>query len=128
ITRRRIQDHFRKRYRSLPQSADDTAEIARRIESVPSPNPTPDAQIDAAWEQEWRDNFFQAALGRIRQRVNPKNYQVFDYCVLQELPAPQVARMLGLSLAQVYLAKHRISRAVKRAVAELEEEMGRQAV
>jgi RNA polymerase sigma factor (sigma-70 family) len=123
ITRRRIQDHLRRVYRSLPSTQGDTEEIARRTESVVSPEPTPDAAIDEAWESEWRDNFFQAALARVRQRVTPKNYQVFDACVLQNLPAPQVARMLGLSLAQVYLAKHRVSRAVKRAVTELETEL-----
>jgi hypothetical protein len=32
--------------------------------------------------------------------------------------------MLGLNTAQVYLAKHRLSAAVKRAVKELEVEMG----
>jgi DNA-directed RNA polymerase specialized sigma24 family protein len=91
---------------------------------VPALDPTPDAQIDTAWEHEWRENLFRAALARVRQRVNPKHYQVFDYCVLQELPAPEVARMLGLSAAQVYLARHRMSAAVKRAVRELEVELG----
>jgi hypothetical protein len=50
---------------------------------------------------------------------------VFDYCVLQELPASQVARMLGLNAAQVYLARHRVSALVKRTARELEAELGR---
>ena len=116
ITRRRIQDYLRRLYRSVP-TAEDTARAAN---SVPSPEPAPDAAFDAAWEHEWRENLFQAALARVRQQANPKHYQVFDYCVLQELPAVEVARMLGMNLAQVYLARHRVSAAVKRAVKELE--------
>ena len=125
ITRRRIQDHLRRQYRSVPVADARSEEVARGAEDVPAPDPTPDVQLDAVWETEWRENLFQAALARVRQRANPKHYQVFDYCVLQNLPAPKVARMLGLNAAQVYLAKHRMSLTVKRAVKELEAEMGR---
>jgi RNA polymerase sigma-70 factor (ECF subfamily) len=79
----------------------------------------------AAWEEEWRVNLFHAALARLRQRANPKHFQVFDYCVLQNVPAREVARMLGLNAAQVYLARHRMSAAVERTVRELEAELGR---
>jgi RNA polymerase sigma-70 factor (ECF subfamily) len=123
ITRRRIHDHLRRLYRSLPGPGAGPEEVARHAENVPAPTLTPDAEIDAMWESEWRENQYQAALARVRQRVHPKTYQVFDYCVLQNVPPPKVARMLGLNAAQVYLAKHRVSRAVKRAVAELEGEL-----
>ncbi len=123
ITRRRIQDRLRRLYRSLPVTrAQGDTEF---IQNMPEPGAAPDAQIDAAWESEWEENLFQAALARVRQRANPKQYQVFDYCVLQNMSAPDVARMLGLNAAQVYLAKHRISHAVKRAVAELRLRLGR---
>ena len=121
ITRRRIQDHLRKLYRSGRVTNGASDEIAER----PAAMPAPDAQIDAAWEREWQENIFQSALARVRQRANPKSYQVFECCVLQEMPASQVAKMFGLNAAQVYLAKHRISAAVKRAVNELEAEMNR---
>jgi RNA polymerase sigma-70 factor (ECF subfamily) len=124
ITRRRIHDHLRRLYRSLLVADARPEELVRRAENVPAAALTPDAQIDAAWEQEWRENIFQTALARVRQRANPKHYQVFDYCVLQNVPAREVVRMLGLNAAQVYLAKHRISSSVKRAVKELEAEMG----
>jgi RNA polymerase sigma-70 factor (ECF subfamily) len=126
ITRRRIHDHLRRLYRSMPLMAGSPDEL--RSEAVASSAPSPDAEIAAAWEHEWKENLIQAALARVRQRANPKQYQVFDYCVLQDLPAPQVARMLGLNVAQVYLAKHRVSGAVKRAVAEIESELGRAGV
>jgi RNA polymerase sigma-70 factor (ECF subfamily) len=94
--------------------------LSRGLENVPASTLPPDAAFDAAWELEWRENLFQAALARVRQRANPKQYQAFDYSVLQALPAAEVARMLGMNIAQVYLARHRVSAAVKRAVKELE--------
>lgn len=124
ITRRRIHDHLRRRYRGLPVAESDANETGLGPENVAGSAPAPDAQIDAAWEQEWRENVFQGALARVRRQANPKSYQVFDYCVLQDLPARQVAKMLGLNAAQVYLAKHRVSAAVKRAAKEFEAEMG----
>ena len=124
ITRRRIQDHLRKLYRSAPMGGAGLERRGDGAEELPSPVLAPDAQIEAAWEQEWRENLFHTALARVRQRANPKHYQVFDYCVLQNVPAPEVARMLGLNVAQVYLARHRMSATVKRAVKELEAELG----
>src|SRR5262249_1296195 len=120
ITRRRIHDHLRRLYRTAPVA---TPAEAQTLEITDCSAPAPDAHIDAAWESEWRETVLQAALARVRQRVTPKHYQVFDYCVLQNVGAPEVARMLGLSAAQVYLAKHRVSVAVKRAAAELDREM-----
>ena len=125
ICRRRVQDHFRKAYSpsmSIEQEADD--DTARWTENFPDPELSPDALIDEIWEHEWRENIFRAALAKVRQQVNPKQYQVFDCCVLQNRRPVEVARMLGMNAAQVYLAKHRVSAAVKQAVKELEAEMG----
>lgn len=119
ITRRRIHDHLRRVYRSLPNAEHRSGELA----SLAIPAPAPDAQVDAAWEEEWRENIFQAALVRVRQRVKPKHFQAFDYCVLQSVRPPEVARMLGMNAAQVYLAKHRVSAAIKRAAGEIETEL-----
>ena len=127
ITRRRIQDHLRRLYRSLPLADGGSQREPGGGEEASAPTLSPDAQIDAEWEQEWQENLFNAALTRVRHRANPKSFQVFDYCVLQDLPPRQVAKMLGLNAAQVYLAKHRMSAAVKRTVKELEAEMGRSA-
>jgi RNA polymerase sigma-70 factor (ECF subfamily) len=125
ITRRRILDHVRKVYRSIPQATGSPQELDQAIAEVPAPSLAPDAEFAAAWELEWRDNFFQAALERVRQRTNPKHSQVFDLCVLQNLPASQVAKMLDLTAAQVYLAKHRMLLTIKRVAKEVEAEAGR---
>lgn len=125
ITRRRIHDHLRRQYRVQRTAEPDAVPMEDRAETLACPSPAPDAQMDAAWEAEWRENLFQAALARVRQKVNPKHYQVFDCCVLQNLGANEVARMLGLNVAQVYLIKHRMSLALKRAVKDAETELSK---
>lgn len=123
ICRRRIQDYLRKVYASRKLVAPGIEDFGQGAEDVPAEIPPPDVEIDRNWEREWRDHVFQLALAQVRLRVNPKHYQVFDCCVLRNMPAPEVARMLGLSAAQVYLAKHRVSAAVKRAANAMQQEL-----
>ncbi len=124
ICRRRIQDHLRRLYSSRILAQPGPEDLAFATENVPDPVPPPDAQMESDWEQAWRENILEMALARVRSRANPKHYQVFDCCVLRNMRASETASMLGLSAAQVYLAKHRISTAVKRAAREIEAELG----
>jgi len=123
ISRRRIQDHLRRVYSSRRHALEGSEDLDHATKNLPANTLPPDAQIDGDWEQEWRENIFQIALVRVKQSANPKNYQVFDCCVLRNMRASEVASMLGLNSAQVYLAKHRISAAVKRAAREVEAEL-----
>lgn len=122
ITRRRIIDHLRRAYRQpprvelAPESLDDEEEHAPAITDESA------GAIEAAWNEEWEKATFDAALARVRAESNPQHFQVFDYCVLKEWPAAKVAATLGLNAAQVYLAKHRVAQAMKRAVRRINEE------
>ena len=116
ITRRRIIDHLRRIYRQPPRAEvapesldEDEAHAAAIIDQSAS-------AIDAAWNEEWEKSTFDAALARVRAEINPRHFQVFDYCVLKDWPASKVAATLGLNAAQVYLAKHRVAKAMKHAV------------
>ena len=122
ITRRRIVDHLRRIYRQppkaelAPESLDEAEEHAEAITDQNA------GAIEAAWNEEWEKSTFEAALARVRAEINPRHFQVFDYCVLKEWPASKVAATLGLNAAQVYLAKHRAAQAMKRAVRRINDE------
>jgi DNA-directed RNA polymerase specialized sigma24 family protein len=60
-----------------------------------------------------------AALARVKEQVALKQFQMFDLYVVKELPATEVAQALGVTVAQVYLAKHRISTLLKKELAQL---------
>jgi RNA polymerase sigma factor (sigma-70 family) len=122
ITGRRISDHLRKTYRN-PGRAD------MPLEQLEADDTCAEAEIDpgtrdlaAVWEEEWQRAMFDAAVARVRRESNPKHFQVFDYCVLKGWPVSRVAATLDLNAAQVYMAKHRLSRAIRRAVQELSRE------
>ena len=122
ICRRRIQDQLRNIYSSR-QLVRENSEEASAAENMPDLAPAPDAQMDRDWEQQWRDNVFELAMTRVRQRAKPKHYQAFDCCVVRGMSVSEAASMLNLSSAQIYLAKHRIGAAVKKAAQEIEAEL-----
>jgi RNA polymerase sigma-70 factor (ECF subfamily) len=79
--------------------------------------------LEAVWNEEWEKNFLSAALERIKFRISPKQYQLFDLHVLQRLSAQQTARTLGVSVASVYMAKHRVARLLKKEAQGLKKKM-----
>ena len=77
------------------------------------------------WEQEWQRNLFDAAIARVKKKVDPKQFQIFDCYVRKEWPAQKVAQQLGVNVGQVYLARHRISALLEKRDQETGEARGR---
>lgn len=78
------------------------------------------AELEKIWDAEWQQNLVDAATERVKRRVRPKHYQMFELHVLKELPVSKVAETLGVSSAQVHLAKHRVSKLVKKEIQHLQ--------
>jgi len=89
------------------------------IEAVP--DPSADA-IDEVWQREWEQNLVSAALRRVRAKVSSRQLLMFRLSTLGELPLQQVAKKLGVNLAQVYLARHRVGRLMKAELLRLRQE------
>jgi len=121
ILRRRIADHFRKLYRQ-PARAGMSPETLERTGDANAVPPRGGDDLDLAWDQEWERSVLDAAIAQVRAQANPKHFQVFDYCVLKEWPVARVASTLGMNAALVYLARHRVSQAVKRAARRIDGE------
>jgi RNA polymerase sigma-70 factor (ECF subfamily) len=137
ITRRRIADQFEKRGRigvqpsRIPQTAsgpdplrrapqsDDTNRTST-VERVPDPA---SVALEDCWEEQWQQHVLNAAIERVKNRVSPKQFQMFELYVLREWPVRKVAKTLGTNSGQVYLAKHRISSLLKRERERLEAQM-----
>jgi RNA polymerase sigma-70 factor (ECF subfamily) len=92
----------------------------RTINRVPDASAT---DLDALFEAQWRKNLFTAALDRVKEKFSLKQFQIFDLVVLKEWPSADVAKSFGVSLANVYVTKHRISAALKKEMARIEREM-----
>jgi RNA polymerase sigma-70 factor (ECF subfamily) len=120
MTRWRINDQFRKRKKDTAMSSSGEEEgrktaIIDRVE-----DPKGDV-LDRLWDVEWKKNLADAALARVKNQVSPKQYQIFDYYVIKQWDAKKVQDHLGVSMAQVYLAKHRVGSVLKKELAKLED-------
>ena len=119
LTRRRIVDQFRKRQRNVAElhspdtSASGTSPLERLEDQAAE-------QVDAIWEADWRQNLMERALEVVKAKISARQFQVFDLYALRQWPVKQVASTLGINVAQVYLAKQRVSALVKKEVARME--------
>ena len=73
-------------------------------------------QLDSIWEVEWQQHLIALAAERLKRQVSDAQFQIFDLHVLRGWPAGDVAQTLGVSSAQVYLAKLRVGRRFKREI------------
>ncbi len=122
LAQKRIADAFRRRARQ-PQAHETAHSGSVRtpaIERLADPT-VPD--LDAMWEEQWQKQLLNAAIARVKAEVSAEQYQMFDFYVLKKMPVSKVAAALGTSAAQIYLAKHRISRLIKKEAGRLEKQM-----
>jgi RNA polymerase sigma factor (sigma-70 family) len=118
ITRWRIADQFRKREpgnAKRPRSPEDTSTAT--IERVPDSRII---DLDTVWDAEWKKNLFEAAIARVKKKIEPKQFQIFDCYVRKEWPAQKVAARLRVNVGQVYLARHRVGALLKKEIRALE--------
>ena len=121
MTRWRINDQFRKRKKDTAMANpgwddDRKTDVIDRFE-----DPKGDL-LERLWDVEWKKNLADAALARVKAQVSPRQYQIFDYYVIKQWEAKKVQDKLNVSMAQVYLAKHRVGAVLKKELKKLEEE------
>jgi len=121
VTRSRISIYLRSQRRrdghlreSLPDEDGESA-----VEQIP--DPAADA-LDEAWQREWEKNLLSTAFRRLRSKVGAQQLLIFRLATSGELALTQVAKKLGVSLAQVYLARHRVGKLFKAEVSRLRDE------
>ena len=131
LTAWRVKNQLVKRQRwderlHCPGAREDSERTAT-IERIPDSR---QGELEACWEREWQMNLSKAALDTVRSRFSVTQWQMFDLNVTKEWPAAEVAKSLGVSVATVYLTKHRVTAALKREVRRIEnkcEDSGRSA-
>jgi RNA polymerase sigma factor (sigma-70 family) len=107
----------------------------RRWREGRQPNSTPHDETDTAlripderewddhiWDEEWERNLLYQALKRVKEKVDPIQYQMFDLYVMKERPVSTITKMLGVNRARIYLTKHRVSKMVEAEARQLEQQ------
>jgi len=123
LIRSRITDLLRKRGQAstVPlHTESDTGDETFALKELPD---QANQSMDQVYEQEWQKNVLDAAIDRVKRKMDPKKYQVFDYYVNKEWPPEKVAAAFKISVDQVYLAKHRVTELIKSEAKRLESEM-----
>ena len=126
VTRWRISDQFRKKQRNpaaMHQSggtpgSDGESRNTATVDRLENPA---GETLERLWDIEWKSNLSQVALDRVKHQVSPKQYQIFHAYVIKEWDASRVKSELGVSMAQVYLAKHRVGGLVRKEIEALQE-------
>jgi RNA polymerase sigma-70 factor (ECF subfamily) len=120
LTRKRIAMEYRRRARGRARAAVGLGEANAEVEALPDPA---GPGLDKVWDEEWHKTMWDAAITQVKKQVALKQFQLFDLYVVKDRPAKEVARALGVAVAQVYLAKHRISALVKHELLQLKEKL-----
>lgn len=120
LTRWRIVDQLRKRGPIVPHHSreGDTARTAT-VERIADPN---SLDLDAIWEVDWKTTVLDATTARVKRRLDPKKFQIFDFYVNREWPPERVAQTFNVTVNQVYLVKNRVTEMLRDEFLRLEQQ------
>jgi RNA polymerase sigma-70 factor (ECF subfamily) len=117
LTKWRIADQYRRRLPVAPERPGAAHKAAMDGTLEPSR-----FDLEAYWDTEWENNLLQAAVGKVKRQMDPKRYQIFDFYVNKGWEAEKVAKTFGVTVNQVYLAKHRISESIREEAERLQKQ------
>ncbi|MFP6874909.1 MAG: sigma-70 family RNA polymerase sigma factor [Verrucomicrobiales bacterium] len=123
LTRWRITDQFRKRKKDTAMADFGSPEDARRTAVLDRYEDPDGPDIEKVWDAEWDKNLIDRGLEIVKNLVSPKQFQIFDCYVIKDWPASKVKAELGLTFPQVYLAKNRVGRILRKEIKKLEKKL-----
>jgi RNA polymerase sigma-70 factor (ECF subfamily) len=111
IARHCIADHLASRARRREQGLSSAGELAD------------DAALTRIWERECERQILHEAVGELRRvtRTDPRTVRVFEMLAFDQRRPAEIARELGISTNDVYLAKHRCLKRLRSIISELEQ-------
>lgn len=106
IVNQRIFEALHRRHRSgfSEVSLDQLREVVHATDA-PTGDPVVQAEVD--------HRLLEACLARVRARVNPRHWQVFEAHALHGLSAEDTARRHATTAANVWVVRHRLVKALR---------------
>jgi RNA polymerase sigma-70 factor (ECF subfamily) len=119
MTRWRIRDQFRRRENLAPLPEEDQMAENQTpwIEKVPDPA---SLQLEEIWQAEWEKNLLEVATEKVRRKLDPRKFQIFECLIKKQWPPEKVAKMFDMPVAGVYRAKHKVSELIKEEIKHLD--------
>jgi RNA polymerase sigma factor (sigma-70 family) len=115
IARRRIHDFLDSRQRR-EQGSGDSATL-QLLEEQPAQD-----EESQRWERDYRQHVFNLAAEQVRGSFEPATWQAFWLLAVEGMTGAEAARVIGLSVAAVYVAKSRVLARLKQRIQDLEAE------
>ena len=104
IAKQQVANHYRKT-KNLPELPSFWNEDPDKpFNEIPDPT----NQWDELWEEEHRNHTLHLALTLLKEKVNPKPYQIFLAHCIKGMSVAEVAQLMEVSANEVYLAKSRV--------------------
>src|SRR5262245_19195974 len=103
VVRNELCDFGTRRKRNRPGSGDTGGK--RQLEEQPAPT---DDEV-AAWERDYERRLFSLACDQVRRDFQESTWQAFWLTAIQGKSGKDVAGVLGMTTAAVYLAKRRVT-------------------
>jgi RNA polymerase sigma-70 factor (ECF subfamily) len=116
VVRNELADFGTARRRNRPGSG-DTA-VKRLLEEQPAPS---EDEL-AVWEREYERQLFARACEQVRRDFQESTWQAFWLTAIQGKSGKDVAGVLGLTTAAVYLAKRRVTERLRQQIEYLRAE------
>lgn len=117
MTRWRITDQQRRRAKNRVHRREDDSRATGTMDRLEGSG---EAAFEGMWEEEWQAHVLDAALARLKRKVDPKHYQIFDCTAIKGWETGKTAKLLGVSVAQVYIVKHRLKKMLKEELAAVQ--------
>ncbi|HEY9170682.1 MAG TPA: sigma-70 family RNA polymerase sigma factor [Verrucomicrobiae bacterium] len=105
INQRIFEALHRRRRGTFPEAALDEIREALHTTGAATSDPVVQAEIDA--------RLLEACLSRVRARVKPRHWQLFEAHALHGLSAEETARRHDTTAANVWVVRHRLLRALR---------------
>lgn len=112
----RVIDQLRKRRRETTQPLPTDPEA---VKESPAFAGSGASELETLWEQEWEKNLIDAAMERVKKKINAEHYQIFHLLLVKGHSPAKVASLLKISAAKVYLVKHRVAGLVQKEIEAL---------
>ena len=112
VVRNKLHDWFTAKRRH-PTGSGDT-DMQRRLEQEPAPGED--------WEQAYERQLFAVAVEQVRRDFRESTWQAFWLTAVHGKSGKEVANVLGMTTAAVYLAKRRVLNRLKEQIATLRDE------
>jgi RNA polymerase sigma factor (sigma-70 family) len=79
--------------------------------------------VEGIWETAWQKNLTEAAISNVKRRLDPKKYQIYDFCVNKKGSLEKAAPMFGVTVEEARKAVESIEEMIAAEVKRLEREM-----